>query len=163
TQPWVYVFTEPPAGWSGTIHESARLKLPMNSFLQRLSADGNSVVVNGATSGATVVAAHTAYVFTAPSGGWAGTIPGSATPTPPPGGWHGIWRAQTSAAAKTDSNDQIALALDGNTILAGGQPLPQDPAATDLGVFSLPAPILETQTIPGKPKTSRVRLTGLAA
>ena len=67
-----YVFTEPAAGWSGAIHESAKLTVPNASFPCL-----NSVAIDGPTIAASC-SGH-AYVFTEPAAGWTGTIQPSAT------------------------------------------------------------------------------------
>jgi len=74
-----YVFTKPAGGWSGTIHESATLTIPNASF--PCFGGHDSVAIDGATIA--VACEHNAYVFTEPTGGWAGTIQPSATLLPP--------------------------------------------------------------------------------
>ena len=73
----LYVFIKPSDGWSGTIHESARLT-------------GAGAILFFAISGDTIVAdsygnctCGQGYVFTKPAGGWSGTIHQSATLTIP--------------------------------------------------------------------------------
>jgi hypothetical protein len=76
----LYVFTKPPGGWSGTLHETARLTV---------SDSGVGVATSVAISGSTIVAGFPggdgglrAYVFTEPAGGWSGTVHESAMPIP---------------------------------------------------------------------------------
>ena len=65
----LHVFTEPPGGWAGTLHESAE-------------ADGSweSVAISGPTIVATAQTGTTSpvYVFSAPAGGWSGALHSSA-------------------------------------------------------------------------------------
>lgn len=75
----VYVFVEPPGGWSGlTVHESAKLiasdGATDDSFGYSVAISGGTIVVgalggddNGGDSGS-------AYVFVEPAGGWSGVL-----------------------------------------------------------------------------------------
>ena len=69
------MFTEPAGGWSGTIHESAKLTIPNASF--PCFGGQGSVAIDGPTIAASC-SGH-AYVFTEPAAGWTGTIQPSAT------------------------------------------------------------------------------------
>jgi hypothetical protein len=74
----VYVFTEPPGGWSGSIHESAKLTASdgyAGDDLGSSVAVSDDTIVAGAPFakvGADAVGA--VYVFTRPSGGWSGAL-----------------------------------------------------------------------------------------
>ena len=73
--PTGFVFTKPSGGWSGVIHESAKLTIP--------GATGPCFDEQGAVAidGRTIAAACSghAYVFTEPASGWTGTVQPSAT------------------------------------------------------------------------------------
>jgi FG-GAP repeat len=104
----VYVFAEPPDGWSGT-------PLPVATLVP---ADGGDVDMGGglAISGGTVVVADEnksegAYVFTEPAGGWSGTVHESALLTV-----SGASNSVTSGLAL----DGGSLAIDGGTVVASG-------------------------------------------
>ena len=73
----LYVFTRPPGGWSGTVHETARLTLT-----DLPAGRPSSVAISGGTIAAGGDGALSAYVFTEPAGGWSGTIHQSASLTP---------------------------------------------------------------------------------
>jgi hypothetical protein len=71
----LYVFTEPPGGWSGTIHESAKLTLSDPAAgVTWLAISGDTLIATGDTG---------LHVFTKPPGGWSGTISPSTTLTTP--------------------------------------------------------------------------------
>ena len=70
------MFTEPAGGWSGSVHETARLTGPNNDLFFSLAASGQTVVASG--EGA-------AYVFTEPAGGWSSETEPAAL-TAPTGG-----------------------------------------------------------------------------
>jgi FG-GAP repeat/Divergent InlB B-repeat domain len=103
----VYVFTEPPGGWSSTdaapLHEAAKLIT---------SDDGQQVGNAVAIDGSTIVAGArlgdensntgTAYVWTEPPGGWSG---GATTP-------------QVDTAELTGSGGQ-SVAISGSTVVVG--------------------------------------------
>lgn len=108
-----YVFTEPGSGWSGTIHESAKLTASeasgsCNPFLTPVAIDGGTVVAGGDCS------PGTAYVFTEPGSGWSGTVQQSAELIAP------------SAVG--------SLAIAGSSVAAAGG----GPGATDPVVFNEP-------------------------
>jgi hypothetical protein len=78
-----YVFDEPPGGWSGGLHQSAKLVA---------GGDGiGSVAISGQTIAATSVVYRAflgrLYVFGEPSGGWSGTLHESATAE---GSWNSV-------------------------------------------------------------------------
>jgi hypothetical protein len=101
----LYVFTKPPGGWSGTVHESARLTasdLPSRDGLVSVAMSGNTIV-----AGSTGPGAGAAYVFTEPGSGWSGTIHESAKLTAP----------DTSNSC---SPFLTTVAIDGPTVVAGG-------------------------------------------
>ncbi len=73
-----YVFTEPVGGWAGTLNENAKLLASDGAAGDHF---GNSVAVSGSTVVAGAWAdddngnqSGSAYVFTEPVGGWAGTL-----------------------------------------------------------------------------------------
>ncbi len=72
----VYIFEEPPGGWSGALFESAQLLSsdPVSSEKLgfKVAMDGNTVVA--ATDKDGTDARESVYVFTRPAGGWQGII-----------------------------------------------------------------------------------------
>ncbi len=117
----LYVFTEPPGGWSGTLHESARLTVAgpgAGDYMNSLAASGDTIVVGSSVGNGYGGAV---YVFTKPASGWSGTIPQSATLTDPD--------TSSSCARPT------AVAIDGSTVVAGGSYC----SPGDAYVFSEPA------------------------
>jgi hypothetical protein len=105
----VYVFTEPPAGWSGTLNESADLAVSGASTDERLGwsvAGAGSTVFVGAPE-RSVFYSHqgAAYEFTMPSSGWAGTVTQNAELT-------------ASDGAEDDELGE-SLAAAGNTAVVG--------------------------------------------
>lgn len=66
----LYVFTKSPRGWSGTLHEAARLTVtdPTAGGPSSLAISG-SMIVGGFTGMGGYSGQH-AYVFTEPAGGW---------------------------------------------------------------------------------------------
>jgi hypothetical protein len=72
----VYVFTEPPGGWSGTIHEAAKLSASDGAYFGSVAIDGQTVVA--AADDNAQGRENPAYVFTEPAGGWSRTLHESA-------------------------------------------------------------------------------------
>ncbi|MGH9441680.1 MAG: Ig-like domain repeat protein [Thermoanaerobaculia bacterium] len=72
-----YVWTKPPAGWSGTLTESADLApaspFPNSQIGDSIAIDGNTVVV-GAPFAQYTTSEGVAYVFVQPATGWTGTL-----------------------------------------------------------------------------------------
>jgi hypothetical protein len=119
----LYVFTKPPGGWSGTLHETARLT-PTDPAVN----DATSVAI----SGSTIVAGFPggdgglrAYVFTEPVGGWSGTIHESAMPTP--------------SDASSCPHERGDLPIDGPTIVELGPYLNPGCRSGPAYVFTRPA------------------------
>lgn len=110
----VYVFVKPASGWTGGLHESARLIASdghggdwLGSGLA-VSGDG-SIIVAGAechTVGSNPAQGEV-YVFVRPSGGWSGAL------------------QETARLAASDGKSYdyfgvaVAISADGNTIVAG--------------------------------------------
>ena len=67
-----------PGGWSGTIHESAKLTRP-SARCSFFAISGDTIVADSPGD----CSCSQAYVFTKPAGGWSGTIHESATLTIP--------------------------------------------------------------------------------
>jgi hypothetical protein len=120
----VDVFTEPGGGWSGTLHETAKLAAP-HGDPALISVEGRTVVVGGKIAGKTI-AGQTADVFTEPPGGWSGTVPAASVLTPtwyatgttyvytePGRGWSG---AVHPAARLLTGDFPIEVATSGQTI-----------------------------------------------
>ena len=100
----LYVFTKPPSGWSGTIHESAKLTLTdpaAASALLFFAISGDTIVADSSGN----CSCGQGYVFTKPAGGWSGTIHESATLTIP-------------NASFPCFGGQDSVAIDGATIAA---------------------------------------------
>jgi hypothetical protein len=74
----VDVFTEPPGGWSGTVHDTATLSASDRADLYAVAISDRTVVALGTTSSGTA-----GYVFTEPAAGWSGTIHEAARLPPP--------------------------------------------------------------------------------
>lgn len=100
----LYVFTKPSGGWSGTIHERAKLTLtgPAAAADSFFAISGDTVV---ADSFGNCGCSPAGYVFTKPAGGWGGTVHQSATLTIP----------NASSACFTG---RYSVAIDGSTIAA---------------------------------------------
>jgi hypothetical protein len=66
----VYIFTEPAGGWSGVIHETARIPL---ADIESLTLSGRTLVAigGGETKASDVVARAPVFVLRRPAGGWA--------------------------------------------------------------------------------------------
>ena len=105
----VYVFTRPPGGWSGTVHETAKLTASDGAPGDRL---GWSVAISGQTivAGAplAIVGSHAnqgaVYVFTEPPGGWMNATQAAKL---------------TTSQGATDESVGYSVALSGHTVLAG--------------------------------------------
>jgi len=100
-----YVFARPAGGWTGDLHETARLTASDSQLLNYMGAsvatDGNSVVA-GADGHNNFQGA--AYVFAKPAGGWT-----NMTQT-----------AELTASDGKGSNDfGFSMAISGETVLAG--------------------------------------------
>ncbi len=104
-----YVFTEPVGGWAGTLTQAAKL-LPAdgaagNFFGGSVAVSGSTVVVGSAFDDDNGTGSGSAYVFTEPVGGWAGTLTQAAKLLPADG----------------DVNDRfgISVAVSGSTVIIG--------------------------------------------
>lgn len=73
----LYVFTEPPGGWSGALNQVAVLAASDGSALGPFAISGGTVVAEGGPTGG-LGARQSVYVFTEPPGGWSGTLSESA-------------------------------------------------------------------------------------
>ncbi len=69
----LYVFTEPPGGWSGELHEAARIPVLNKLYGGRVSVQGRVIAVGGLISGRQVVANDPAELFAEPASGWSDT------------------------------------------------------------------------------------------
>ena len=71
----LYVFTEPPGGWSGTVEESAKLTIadPGITGFGGVAISGNTLVAFPLPP-PDYLAVPAGYVFTRPAAGWSGTI-----------------------------------------------------------------------------------------
>jgi FG-GAP repeat len=92
-----YVFSQPAGGWSGTLHESAKLTPSDGGTGTEL---GHSVAVSGQTAFA--AGSGAVYVFTEPASGWSGELHESAKLT------------------ASDGASLTSLAVSGDTVVAGG-------------------------------------------
>ena len=102
-----YVFTEPAGGWSGSLHESAKLTAAHGSLGDGL---GSTVAVSGQT-----IAASAPYASTGRSGG--GQSGAVYVFTEPVGGWS----TETEAARLTASSTDLApwsIAVAGQSVFA---------------------------------------------
>ena len=105
----VYVFTQPPGGWSGTVHESATLSASSSSVYlapdsrlvgaSQISVSGHSVFAIAAAPGGV----GQVYVFSATDAGWSGAIHETA-----------VLRSSDSSLSSIDQ-----LAASGGTVVAG--------------------------------------------
>jgi FG-GAP repeat len=170
---YAYVFTEPKAGWSGTLHLAATLTpafyQPGTALVYTEPARGWSstvhptalltvngdVPVNVAISGRTITVAgpHDEGHGGCPCDGGLGLF------TEPVHGWSGELTTAPSASTATEGGGSIALAIDGQTLFAGGQTI-HGGSTTALNVFGVTKPILESP--PHPPSTTGATLTGLA-
>jgi hypothetical protein len=75
------VFTKPPSGWSGTIHESAKLTVaqPGVGGFDSVAISSNTIVARPLPASGANNPERTLYVFTKPAAGWPGTVMPSAT------------------------------------------------------------------------------------
>ena len=80
-----YVFERPPAGWSGTLNEAAKLVASdgqaYDEFGDSVAISGDTVVVGASgydTTGGLFDEQGAAYVFEKPGAGWSGTLYGTA-------------------------------------------------------------------------------------
>ena len=161
----VFVFSEPSGGWSGSLHEIARLtsSSPENGSLgEQVAMSGQSVVATGDGK---------AYVFTEPASGWtsgvqaatldlpgggvassvavdgstivaAGTTGSAASSSgavyvfvEPPGGWHGV--IQPSGKLTAPGNTAGPGGFPASVAIAGDTVVAGGPSATY--VFNEPA------------------------
>jgi len=76
----LYMFTEPPGGWSGTVEESAKLAVADAGITEfaGVAISGTTIVASPAPA-ADYVAVQTLYAFTRPAAGWSGAVLPSAT------------------------------------------------------------------------------------
>jgi hypothetical protein len=169
-----YVFSQPPGGWSGSLTPTATLAPPSwqqgeaHIYLEpssgwvgsvrpaaRLLGAGPGMAISGSTVALSEVAYPTSrYEF----------CPCSASVllfTKPPGGWSGTLSARPALTAETDEAGALPVALEGNVLFAGGQPVPNFYGEAGLGVFQITGPILESPFTPGSP-TGHLRVSGLA-
>jgi FG-GAP repeat len=119
-----YVFVRPPAGWSGSLTESARLAASA-------SFDSEELGISVAARGDTVAAgswgddafAGAVYIFTKPAGGWAGAVE----------------ETQRLTAADAAAGDSLggSVGFDGGTIAVGASA--DDGDRGSARVFALPA------------------------
>jgi hypothetical protein len=163
----LYVFTEPSRGWSGTVHETARLTVtdPAAGDLQAIGISGGTIVIG--TEG-NCNCSPAAYVFTKPPGGWSGTVtesakltvPNAAYPcmsslaidgptiaavcsgygyvfTQPASGWRGNLQPNAQLIAPTTTFVESVAALDSSIVLAG--PSRQSGTTANPVVFTKPA------------------------
>jgi hypothetical protein len=71
----LYVYTEPPTGWAGTLSESARLVASDGTPIREVGMQGRSVI---ASATGACAARGGVFVFNQPATGWTGTIHESA-------------------------------------------------------------------------------------
>ena len=71
----LYVFTEPPGGWSGTVEESAKLTVADAGIAEFAGVEisGNTIVAFPVPP-SDYVGVQTLYVFTRPAAGWSGAV-----------------------------------------------------------------------------------------
>jgi Ca2+-binding RTX toxin-like protein len=105
-----YVFVRPAGGWSGVLHETARLtasdRKAFDLFGAAVAIDGDTVVVGAPFDdfGDTFSAQGSAYVFARPPGGWLNA--------------HEVAKLRASDQAPTDLLGS-AVAVSGDTVVAG--------------------------------------------
>ena len=136
----LYVFTRPPGGWSGTLHERARLIVSGQAVgaLGAVAISADTIAVGapqlglGGPSGRGAV-----YVFNKPTRGWSGTIYPSAK--------------LTTAHPAGDTELGITLAVSGRSIFAAAY---ASPYSGSIFVFNRPRARLEGQ----HPRASEVDL-----
>ena len=75
TSKFLYVFTEPPGGWSGTVEESAKLTVadPGITGFGGVAMSGNTLVAFPLPP-PDYLGVPAGYVFTRPAAGWSGTV-----------------------------------------------------------------------------------------
>ncbi len=123
----IYVYEQPPGGWSGTVNEVAELRqsdtVPGELFPTLLSASGDTVVAgcggcddNGPLSGA-------AYVFETPVGGWTGIVNESAKLLPSLGMSDDFFGGRLAASEST-----VIVGSGGDASLAGAAYVYEEPA-----------------------------------
>ena len=152
--PVVFMYTEPPGGWSGTLNESATLEASDGG----LTGDASTVMMSGQTvfaggvgdvAGQTVVGNAPVYVFSQPSSGWAGIQhetaklsvanggPASGDEylfSEPSGGWQNDTQSATLAPSGSTSFPRLgAVAVDGRTAVVA------DLSSKLVDVFTEPA------------------------
>lgn len=100
----VYVYSEPPGGWSGVLHESAKL----------LIAHGSSAPTGLAATESTVAVLHDGdvHLHTRPAAGWSGTISESA-----------VLSAGGNASVSVAMSDAAITAVGENVSGGNGAPL----------------------------------------
>jgi hypothetical protein len=140
------VYTEPPAGWAGVVHPAARLIT--DRYTDELAFSGSTVAIGSYQP-------PTSRYDSCPCAG------GVLIFTEPAGGWHGILTAPQSLTTTTTGQVGIDLAIDANTVLAGGLIIPRS-QTTDTGVFAVSSPIVQTLVRPGRPTLREFQLSGLA-
>ena len=95
----VFVFHRPSGGWTGVIHEQARLEVPSSPSLWPITAFGSGVAAG--TSGSNGVV--NADVFTMPSHGWSGSVRVAAMLRPHPLPYGGETNPYIGSLAASDS------------------------------------------------------------
>ena len=127
----VYVYAQPPGGWSGSLTQTAKLTVSDSSDVYGL---GNSVSINGPTiaAGAAQSTVNSnfeqgaVYVFTRPAGGWVNASQAAEL---------------TASDGKTFDHLGYAVAVSGSAVMAGA---PDAEVGTNLGqgavyAFVMPA------------------------
>jgi FG-GAP repeat len=104
----LYVYVKPAGGWAGTLDQSAELSVTgqTNAGVLGAAGDGQPIV---SISADTIVAgecAGGAFVFTRPTGGWAGALTQAAS-------------LSTTATGNVQEYIGCEVAISGGTILAG--------------------------------------------
>lgn len=121
----VYVFTEPAGGWSGALHETAKLTgsdiTTHNGPTSTATYFGSSVAMSGDAVVASLplgpgVSAGAAYVFTEPAAGWASETQAAKLVVP-----DGVISAGSPIAGLGLSNHGVPmLAISGGTVVVPG-------------------------------------------
>jgi len=105
-----YVFVKPAAGWTGVLHEDAKLTASDGFGFVAVAISGDTIVAGapGATADSNVLEGA-AYVFTKPTTGWSGSLHENAKLTP------------TSYIPATGVGDGFgtSVAVAGDTIVVG--------------------------------------------
>jgi hypothetical protein len=112
----VYVYVEPPSGWSGTIVQAAKLTASDGTALTSLAVSGDTIAAAGG---------NRVYVFVKPAGGWAKTA-------------HEVARL-TAAGASTLAQVGVEVAFDGSSIIAAAPYAYPDLSVGAQYVFARPA------------------------